>query len=95
MVDFETQRDIWMERDQLWTVNEVAKRLALRPSTIRKFIFQRRLPVVRLGRAVRVRESDLARLIADGTLSNDGKIRTKDRGNGLNDLVVQKQWHKE
>jgi excisionase family DNA binding protein len=58
-----------IERDQLWTVQETAKRLALQPSTIRRFIFDKRLPVVRLGRAVRVRESDLAKVIAEGCLS--------------------------
>ncbi len=57
-----------IERDQLWTVQETAKRLALQPSTIRRFIFDKRLPVVRLGRAVRVRESDLAKVIAEGSL---------------------------
>ena len=59
-----------IERDQLWTVPETAKRLALQPSTIRRFIFEKRLPVVRLGRAVRVRESDLAKVIAEGSLSS-------------------------
>ena len=59
---------LMIERDQLWTVRETAKRLALQPSTIRRFIFEKRLPVVRLGRAVRVRESDLAKVIARGTL---------------------------
>jgi excisionase family DNA binding protein len=63
-----------MERDQLLTVEETAKRLALQPSTIRKFIFEKRLPVVRLGRAVRLRESDVSKLIAEGGLLGNGHM---------------------
>ncbi len=51
---------------QLITVFEAADRLGLKPATIRKMIFQRRLPVVRIGRAVRIKGEDVERLIEAG-----------------------------
>ena len=51
----------------LLTVNQAAERLALKPSTIRKYILQRRFfSVVRIGRAVRLRSEDIERLITEG-----------------------------
>lgn len=47
------------------TVREAAKRLGLQESTIRKWIFQKRIGVVRLGRAVRLRASDLDKLVTE------------------------------
>jgi excisionase family DNA binding protein len=52
--------------DKLLTVRQAAEFLALRPSTIRKMIFERRLPVVRIGRSVRIKESDLDGIVRDG-----------------------------
>jgi excisionase family DNA binding protein len=51
---------------KLLTIVEAADRLALRPGTIRKLIYQRRLPSVKLGRSVRLREEDLEALIRLG-----------------------------
>ena len=52
---------------KLLTVAEAADRLKLQPSTIRKWIFQRRLAHVRIGqRAVRIREADVEKLIREG-----------------------------
>ena len=52
---------------KLLTVPEAADRLKLQPSTIRKWIFQRRLAHVRIGRrAVRIREADVEKLIREG-----------------------------
>lgn len=52
---------------KLLTVPEAADRLKLQPSTIRKWIFQRRLAHVRIGRrTVRIREADVEKLIRDG-----------------------------
>ncbi|MBI3988179.1 MAG: helix-turn-helix domain-containing protein [candidate division NC10 bacterium] len=45
---------------------EAAARLLVSPLTIRKWIFARRLPVVKLGRSVRIREQDLEALINFG-----------------------------
>ncbi len=52
--------------ERLMTVFEVAEVLALKPATIRKMIFQRRVPVTRIGRAVRMREKDIQALIDFG-----------------------------
>ncbi len=51
---------------QLLTTEEVAGRLGLQVSTIRKLAYQRKLPFVKLGRAVRFREQDIEEFIAKG-----------------------------
>jgi excisionase family DNA binding protein len=53
------------ELDQLLTVAEAAQLLALRPCTIRKWLYERRLPYVRLGRAVRLRKVDIERMVQE------------------------------
>jgi excisionase family DNA binding protein len=50
----------------LLTAKEAAEFLCLSENTIRQWIWQRRLPVVRLGRAVRLRREDLDQLIKRG-----------------------------
>lgn len=52
--------------ERLLTVDEVANRTGLRPSTIRKLIFTRRLTVVKLGRAVRIPVEAVDAMIAKG-----------------------------
>lgn len=47
----------------LLTAKEAAALLCLSEYTIRQWIWQRRLPVVRLGRAVRLKRQDLEQLI--------------------------------
>lgn len=49
---------------QLLTAKAAAILLGLSEHTIRQWIWQRRLPVVRLGRAVRLRREYLEQLIA-------------------------------
>ncbi len=51
---------------RLLTVFQAADQLALRPATIRKMIIQRRLPVVRIGRSVRIRELDVEGIVRGG-----------------------------
>lgn len=54
--------------DRLLDVTEAAHLLAVKPATLYQWAYQRRLPVVKLmGRALRFRESDLHRLIAEGS----------------------------
>lgn len=45
--------------ERLLTIPQAAERLALAPATLRRWIYQRRLAVVRLGRAVRLREAEV------------------------------------
>ncbi len=47
----------------LLKAKEAAQLLNLSENTIRQWIWQRRLPVVRIGRAVRLRREDLEKLI--------------------------------
>lgn len=52
--------------EKLLTVPEAADRLRLQPSTIRKWLFERRLTYVRVGRrAVRIRETDIEKIIRE------------------------------
>jgi excisionase family DNA binding protein len=50
----------------LATVQEAAELLGVAPKTLRKWIAERRLPTVRLGRAVRIRRIDIARIVDHG-----------------------------
>ncbi len=45
--------------EKLLTVPQAAERLAISPATLRKWLYLRRLSCVRVGRAVRLRESDV------------------------------------
>lgn len=55
-----------MTDEQLLTVEVAAQRLSVKTSTMRKWVFTRRIPIVKIGRCVRVRESDVSALIRDG-----------------------------
>jgi excisionase family DNA binding protein len=50
----------------LLTVKEFASALSVTEAAVRKWVYQRRLSPVKLGRAVRFRTSDLNRIIAHG-----------------------------
>ena len=52
--------------DTFLTVAEVAGILKLNQQTVRNWIDQGSLPALRVGRRVRIRRSDLERLLADG-----------------------------
>jgi excisionase family DNA binding protein len=49
---------------ELLTVPEAAALLRLKPSTIRAWVCQHRIPFVKLGRLVRIRRRDIEALIA-------------------------------
>jgi excisionase family DNA binding protein len=56
-----------MIEERLLTVEETAQRLGLKPATIRRMIFQRRIDTVRPSvRAVRVPESAVWRILEQG-----------------------------
>jgi excisionase family DNA binding protein len=50
------------------TVRQASERLGLRESTLRAWIAQRRIGVVRLGRAVRIPSEEVDRLITENTI---------------------------
>ncbi len=53
--------------DRLLSISEAASRLGVKESTLRKWRFTRSISVVRVGaRAIRVPESEVARLIEEG-----------------------------
>jgi excisionase family DNA binding protein len=52
--------------DSFLTVAEVAEMLKLNQQTVRNWIDQGSLPALRVGRLVRIRQSDFERLIAGG-----------------------------
>ena len=59
-----------MTRDQVdeyyLTVAEVAELLRLNQQTVRNWIDQGSLPALRVGRRVRIKQSDLDQLLSDG-----------------------------
>jgi excisionase family DNA binding protein len=52
--------------DQLVSVKQAAGLLACSEAAVRKWIYQRRLPIVKVGRLTRLRQSDLEALVANG-----------------------------
>ena len=52
--------------EKLYTAEEVRVALKVKMPTIRSWIHQERLPVIRAGRSVRIRESVLTKIIEEG-----------------------------
>ena len=52
--------------EELYTAEEVRVALKVKMPTIRSWIHQGRLPVIRTGRCVRIRESVLIKIIEEG-----------------------------
>jgi excisionase family DNA binding protein len=71
-------------QERLLDVHEAATLLRLRPRTLYKLAYERRLPVVKLGRATRFRLSSLLELIAaserPADRPNDTPFRTRATG---------------
>ncbi|MBI3805402.1 MAG: helix-turn-helix domain-containing protein [Nitrospirae bacterium] len=55
-----------LSMSRLLRVPEAARLSGLKEATIRKMIFQRRLPTVRIGRAVMIPEEAIEKLIREG-----------------------------
>jgi excisionase family DNA binding protein len=51
---------------ELLSVEEAAVMLSCSPAAIRKWVYQRRLPVVKVGRLTRLRRRDLEAVVANG-----------------------------
>jgi excisionase family DNA binding protein len=52
--------------DKLLTAKEAAELLSCSEAAIRKWLYQRRLPRVKVGRLTRIRQSDLEGLLTNG-----------------------------
>jgi excisionase family DNA binding protein len=69
--------------ETLLTIPQAAERLGLKASTLRAWVFFRKIECVRLSpRAVRISAREVERLIAEGTIPAKGRARR----NG-NDLI--------
>ena len=55
-----------VQSKRLLTVPEAAERLRKQPSTIRRMILERRIGYVKLGRSVRIPESEVEGMIVEG-----------------------------
>lgn len=55
-----------MQRIQLLNVREFAKALGVTPSCVRRWVLERKIESVRIGRLVKLRSSEIDRLIASG-----------------------------
>ena len=51
---------------QLRSVDQVAKSLTVKESTIRSWIFQRRIPTKKIGRCVRIEQSVVDKILEEG-----------------------------
>jgi excisionase family DNA binding protein len=58
--------------DSFLTVAEVAEMLKLNQQTVRNWIDQGSLPALRVGRRVRIRRSDLERMLEEGSTAAPG-----------------------
>lgn len=52
--------------EKLLTVPEAAQALRVSVNTIRAWVFQRRIPVIRVGRKLVFKESDLIKVVEKG-----------------------------
>jgi excisionase family DNA binding protein len=65
--------------EEFLTVAEVAELLKLNQQTVRNWIDQGSLPALRVGRRVRIRRSDLDRVLEDGS-TQAGRSRHRSGG---------------
>jgi len=66
--------------EKLLSVKEAAEALSCSEAAIRKWVYQRRLPTVKVGRLTRLRQRDLEAFTSDGRRSNPGSLREEPRG---------------
>jgi len=52
---------------ELFRVEDAARKLSIKPGTLRRWIFDRKIQVVKIGtRAVRISDLEIERIIRDG-----------------------------
>ncbi len=57
---------------ELLTIPEFAATMRVKPSCVRRWIHERKLTIIHVGRLVRIPDSEVARLIQTGTRSAKG-----------------------
>ena len=57
-----------MAEQKLKTIAAAASELGLAPITLRTWISKRKISCVRLGRSLRIQQSEIEKLIAQGTI---------------------------
>ncbi len=57
--------------DRLMSVDEAAAYIGLKPATVRNWLWRRSIPSYRIKRSVRIKQSDLDRIIDDGFVPAD------------------------
>ena len=62
----------------LFTVGTVAKVLSVTPACIRRWIFDRKITTVKLGRLVRIPSDEVQRLIQSGLRPTQEQMRSTD-----------------
>lgn len=62
-------------RPPLLTVEEVAEMLSVSPAYVRRLVFEKRIPYVKIGRHVRIDERDLVEFIDRGRVTPEGYKR--------------------
>ncbi len=71
----------------LFTVDAVAKVLSVTPACIRRWIFERKIATVKLGRLVRIPPNEVQRLIQSGLRPNQERrgslVSESEVSNGL------------
>jgi excisionase family DNA binding protein len=70
----ESRKIVWESTGKLIPVKEIPDILSVSLATVRSWIFQRRLPVVRLGRKVLVKRSVLERIELGGLGAVTGEV---------------------
>jgi len=68
------------------TVMEVGQRLGLKPSTVRLWISKGKFAHLRLGRSVRIPESEVTRVIEESTIPLRSGVGTAAAGKRENDV---------
>jgi len=53
---------------ELYRVEDAARKLSIKPGTLRRWIFDKKIQVVKIGtRAVRISDLEITRIIQEGT----------------------------
>lgn len=54
---------------RLLTVTQFSRKLGIKPSTARSWVWKRRIEFIKIGRCVRIHPSEISRLLRQGTVA--------------------------